>query len=103
MGMDDSPAVPPVVTTAKPAKKTARKTKAAGPAGLDGEFGPTREDRSRTARKTKAAPTPSKIRLQLYFDEDVRLDLEHWCIDKRITMSDYVNSLVAKTVPKRKR
>jgi hypothetical protein len=73
--MEDSSVAAPAVTVAKPAKKSTKKT----------------------------AKPPSKIRLQLYFDEDVRMDLEHWCIDKRITMSDYVNALVAKTVPKRKR
>jgi hypothetical protein len=55
------------------------------------------------AKKPKQVKAPSKIRLQLYFDKDVRMDLEHWCIDKNVTMSDYVNALVAKTVPKRKR
>lgn len=45
----------------------------------------------------------NRRRLQLYFDADVRQALEHYCIDRRITMSEYVNDLVAKNLPKKTR
>lgn len=53
-------------------------------------------------KRSPKKPSTKRIRLQLYFAEDVRLQLEHYCIDQRVTMSDYVNALVAKHLPKRK-
>lgn len=57
----------------------------------------------KTAKKAAKKSKEPKTRLQLYFDHGVRKDLEHYCIDHEITMSDYVNDLVAKTLPKRKK